>query len=265
MNQTTSNDKVDAVRALGILLLRGCLAVALCAAGAAGTWALAGGPFLRVARPLVEEGPATLHGLPLDQALTGLCATALLGCAAWLLGSASLVALARVAGAFAPGSPLVAGCARAAERTCPGLARCAVVAVLGVTAGTAAAAGAVADTGHVSSPASPVSALSGLPLPDRAVGAGPATPAPRAAVASHPREVVVRPGDSLWSIAADLLGRGAGDAEVTAAWHRLHDANRSRVGDPDLIHPGQRLLVPELSPGHPAHAPRGPRGEEHPR
>ncbi len=246
------------MRALGfLLLLRGCLAAALCVAAAAGTWALAGGPFLRVARPLVAEGPRALGTLPLDRALTGLCAAALLGCAVWLLGSAGLVALARVAGAFAPGSPLVAGCARAAERTCPALARGAVVAALGLTAGTAVVGSAVADTGHGASPPSPTSALSGLPLPDRAVGAGPATPAPRAAVVSHPRQVVVRPGDSLWSIAADLLGPGAGDTEVTAAWHRLHDANRSRVGDPDLILPGQRLLVPELD--------ARPRGEEHPR
>ena len=253
------------MRPLGFLLLRGCLAVALCAAAVAGTWALAGGPFLRVARPLVAEGPQTLRALPLDRALTGLCAAALLGCAVWLLGSAGLVALARVAGAFAPGSPLVAGCARAAERACPALARGAVVAALGLTAGTAVAGSAVADTGLVASPPAPASALSGLPLPDRAVGAGPVTPAPRAAVVSHPRQVVVRPGDSLWSIAAHLLGPGAGDTEVTAAWHRLHDANRSRVGDPDLIHPGQRLLVPELTPDRPAQAPPGPRGEEDPR
>jgi hypothetical protein len=254
MNQTTSNDKVSRVRPLGLLLLRGCLAVALCLAAAAGAWALAGDPFLRVARPLVEDGPATLGDLPLDQALTGLCAAALLGCAGWLLGTAGLVALARVAGAFTPGSPLVAGCARAAERACPALARGTVVAVLGLTAGTAVVGSAVADTGPASPP---TSTLAGLPLPDRTVGAGPATPAPRAAVVSRPRVVVVRPGDSLWTIAAHLLGPGADDTEVAAAWHRLHAANRSRVGDPDLIHPGQRLLVPELD--------ARTRGEEHPR
>ena len=60
----------------------------------------------------------------------------------------------------------------------------------------------------------------------------------------RPRKVVVRPGDSLWSNAEGLLGPAADDAEVTAAWHRLHHANRSRVGDPDLILPGQHLVVP---------------------
>lgn len=251
------------MRDLGSLLLRGALAVTLCVAGTAGTWMLAGGPFLRVVRPLLENGPATLRDLPFDRALTGLCAAALLGCTVWLLGTAALVVLARMAAAFAPGSPLVAGCARVAERACPALARGAVVTVLGLTAGTAVTGTAVAHTGHVapaSSSSGPAPAglpLAGLPLPDRAVGAGPATAVPRAAVVSRPREVVVRPGDSLWSIAADLLGPGADDAEVTAAWHRLHAANRARVGDPDLIRPGQRLLVPEPD--------ARPRGEEHPR
>ena len=87
-------------------------------------------------------------------------------------------------------------------------------------------------------------ATSGLPLPDRAVGAGPVVPAARAGAVPRPRQVVVRPGDSLWSIAAELLGPAADDAEVTAAWHRLHRANRSRVGDPDLSRPGQHLVVP---------------------
>ena len=63
------------MRPLGFLLLRGCLAVALCATAAVGTWALAGGPFLRVARPLLAEGPRALGTLPLDRALTGLSRT----------------------------------------------------------------------------------------------------------------------------------------------------------------------------------------------
>ena len=77
--------------------------------------------------------------------------------------------------------------------------------------------------------------VTGLALPDRTTGA--AYP-----VAST---VVVRPGDSLWSIAAGLLPAGAPDAEVTAAWHRLHRTNLARIGaDPDLILPGTRLVVP---------------------
>ena len=233
------------MRALGLpTLLRGCLALALCGAGAVGAWALAGDPFLRVASLLAADGPASLAALPLDQVLRGLCATALLGGSAWLLGSTALVALTRLAGAFAPGSPLVAGCARAAERSCPAVARAAVFTLLGLTVGTATVGPALADSGHAAPGVSPgVASLTGLPLPDRVVGAGPAVLA-RAGAAPRPHEVVVRPGDSLWSIAEGLLGSAADDAEVTAAWHRLHRVNRARVGDPDLIRPGQHLLVP---------------------
>lgn len=226
-------------------LLRGCLALVLCGAGAVGAWGLAGDPFRRVTSLLAAGGPASLAALPLDQVLAGLCATALLGGSAWLLGSTTLVALTRLAGAFAPGSPLVARCARAAERTCPAVARAAVVTALGLSVGTTTVGPALADSGHAAPGAAPgVASLTGLPLPDRAVGAGPATPAAPAGAVPRPREVVVRPGDSLWSIAEGLLGPAADDAEVTAAWHRLHHANRSRVGDPDLILPGQHLVVP---------------------
>jgi nucleoid-associated protein YgaU len=75
--------------------------------------------------------------------------------------------------------------------------------------------------------------------------------------------VVVRGGDSLWSIAADLLSSQAGgrvtDRDITVAWHRLHAANAGRVGpDPDLILPGTRLAVPAPSEQFPSDR------EEHP-
>lgn len=59
------------------------------------------------------------------------------------------------------------------------------------------------------------------------------------------RHVTVRPGDSLWAIAARDLGPGASGAEVATAWPRWWAANRPVVGaDPDVIHPGQRLSAP---------------------
>ena len=75
-------------------------------------------------------------------------------------------------------------------------------------------------------------------------------PPPPGAVPSHPTAVVVRRGDSLWSIATDLLPAGADAPDVTEAWHRLHRANTARIGaDPDLILPGTRLVVPgQLAP-----------------
>ncbi|MBH5336605.1 transglycosylase family protein [Streptomyces pactum] len=48
----------------------------------------------------------------------------------------------------------------------------------------------------------------------------------------------VRPGDNLSVIAEDL--------QVPGGWPALYDANEKTVGDdPDLIHPGQRLVVEE--------------------
>ncbi len=121
----------------------------------------------------------------------------------------------------------------------------------------------------VPAPASPAPTAGSLdPLPtqepvapaaDRpsASAAAPATdPPPTAAspptVASPParadasaRPVVVRPGDTLWAIAAGRLGPGAGDSAVASEWPRWYAANRAVIGpDPDLILPGQRLTPP---------------------
>ncbi len=80
------------------------------------------------------------------------------------------------------------------------------------------------------------------PQPDVAtVSAAARRPAPDA-----PAEVVVRRGDSLWSVAARHLGEEATDAEVAAEWPRWYTANRTVIGpDPDLILPGQVLRAPE--------------------
>jgi nucleoid-associated protein YgaU len=64
-----------------------------------------------------------------------------------------------------------------------------------------------------------------------ALGAAPAARAERV----H----VVQPGESLWSIAE----RVTGDASL---WPVLFRANRDQIGDPGVLHPGQRLTIPEL-------------------
>jgi hypothetical protein len=77
--------------------------------------------------------------------------------------------------------------------------------------------------------------LSGLPLPDRAVGSG---------VSTAPLHRV-RDGDSLWTIAEQALPPGSSPAAVDKAWRALYRANRPVVGpDPDLIHPGDDLRIP---------------------
>lgn len=50
---------------------------------------------------------------------------------------------------------------------------------------------------------------------------------------------VVQPGESLWSIAETV----AGDASL---WPALFRANRDQIGDPSVLHPGQRLAIPVL-------------------
>lgn len=79
--------------------------------------------------------------------------------------------------------------------------------------------------------------------PDRrgAQEGGPAAPLPSLGGGHHR----VLPGESLWSITADLLGPEADDATVAAAWPLLHRANAELIGpDPDVLHPGVLLALP---------------------
>ena len=82
-----------------------------------------------------------------------------------------------------------------------------------------------------------------LPAP---VWPGAATPDSRSDPTPPPAPSVrVRPGDSLWLIAAHRLGRGADAADIAASWPRWYAANRAVIGDnPDLIRPGQLLTAP---------------------
>lgn len=90
--------------------------------------------------------------------------------------------------------------------------------------------------------------LAGLALPDRAVApVAPPKPSPARTAAVDPGpEVadayVVRPGDSLWSIARAHPGA---TGSVEQRWRAIWQANRDLVGDdPDLILPGQALRLP---------------------
>ena len=47
----------------------------------------------------------------------------------------------------------------------------------------------------------------------------------------------VKSGDSLSKIAKQFYG----DA---SKWHRIYEANRDKIKNPDLIHPGQELAIP---------------------
>jgi hypothetical protein len=56
---------------------------------------------------------------------------------------------------------------------------------------------------------------------------------------------VVRPGDSLWSIATRLLGPSASAAEIADEVNRLWELNKDRIGtgDPDLLRVGTELWL----------------------
>lgn len=231
-----------------------------CAGGAAGTWLLARDPLLALCGPLRDRGPGGLADLPLQTVLVGGCALALVACALWLLLCTGLLLASYAAGWRSPCGSSARVLGRLAERGCPVLVRQAVAAALGVAV-TAGAAGPAMANPAMSGPGpgapgrDPTGAvcarLTGLSLPDRSTGSAMTAEPPRT-LAPRPvprlRAVVVAPGDSLWSIAAGLLPVRADAGDITSAWHRLHHANRARVGsDPDLILPGTRLTVPDLT------------------
>jgi LysM domain len=61
----------------------------------------------------------------------------------------------------------------------------------------------------------------------------------------------VKPGDKLWSIAGAVLATEDA-ARIARYWPRIHRANRAVIGsNPDLIHPGQVLVLPPEQPGSP--------------
>lgn len=65
-----------------------------------------------------------------------------------------------------------------------------------------------------------------------------------------PVRVVVREGDSLWTLAARELGPSATNGAIAARWPDWYAANRQVIGDdPDLVFPGQVLRVPPASTG----------------
>lgn len=90
------------------------------------------------------------------------------------------------------------------------------------------------------------------PAPPPAAETSTSPPAPAAAPQATASEeiVVVTPGSSCWSLAeealTDRLGRPPSEPEVRRLWALVVAANMDRfsTGDPDLIFPGQELLIP---------------------
>ena len=82
------------------------------------------------------------------------------------------------------------------------------------------------------------------PTPD----ATPVTNGSKDSTANGPASVVVQAGDTLWSIAATHLertGEPVSTAAIAAAWPTWYATNADVIGaDPDVIEPGQQLVVP---------------------
>lgn len=219
------------------------------------------------ARDLLALGSPTTWAAGFDTALVPVCSAALVACAAWFWCVTTVTAVEVLR---SPSPTALAG---------GGAARRVVLLLCG-----AAVASQIAVPAHAADRADDrsggVPSLAGLAVPDRAVSgevrrpvgrpAGEARPLarpgfadgtqPATGAAAH--DVVVRPGDSLWSLAEQALGPEAGVADLVDHWHRTYAANRPVVGDdPDLIHPGQRLRLP--SPDPTTHPSQSSDHEEH--
>jgi hypothetical protein len=184
---------------------------------------------------------------------TGPVVTAL-GLAAWALCCYLALVLALTA------LTQVRGCARCAGVLLSGLAPTAVRRVaagllgVGLLLGGTGTAGA---TEPVRPPATSDAAgydwRPGVQPPVASVPAVPPTATPsaptRSTPAPPPETVTVRPGDTLWELAAAELP-GADARAVARAWPSWWTANRAVIGDdPDLLHPGQQLVRPSQATG----------------
>lgn len=88
-----------------------------------------------------------------------------------------------------------------------------------------------ADFSNVQSGSSSTAAEPAAPLPPVAENPTPAS------TTGQSQTYVVVPGDSLSKIAKHHYG----DANQ---WQRIYEANRDQIKNPDLIHPGQKLVIP---------------------
>ncbi len=227
MMQTNANETIDKV--LGMIDATPASA-ARCLLVWAATTAVA-------ALLLTLLAPATLAPAEgFDALLVRGCSAALLACTAWAWLSVTVVIVEAHSGGGRAGS----------RQGVPRLLRRLVLRACGLALVGAAAVGVApvaATPDHLQQGtvvgAGTVDPLVGLPLPQRAIGA---------AHRSGRTPLLVRPGDSLWSLSAEHLtgdGARATDAAVAAYWPRLHAANRDVVGaDPDLLRPGQALRLP---------------------
>jgi len=89
------------------------------------------------------------------------------------------------------------------------------------------------DFSDVSADTSSTARTGGAPADFSDVTSGASSTADSTAAQTY----TVKSGDSLSKIAKKLYG-DAGE------WHRIYEANRDKINDPDMIHPGQEFTIP---------------------
>lgn len=175
--------------------------------------------------------------------------------AAWLFLVTALALLAT----SAHGLGRIAG--RAGELLTPRIARGVLEALLGAalavgSAGPALAGGAAPAVTVATSPSlAPVPApvvaapvLPGLLDLDRPGVSWPViAPAKQRPVLTHPVSYRVRPGDTLWGLAAARLPAHSSTERITRGWQEWYLVNRQQIGaDPGMLLVGETLVVPRV-------------------
>ncbi len=181
--------------------------------------------------PTAPAAVEALTGPDFNGSLAALAALVLVILSAWILVCVTLSMLSTRALVLA----------RLSQTITPSFVRRAMFlgAAGALVVGPVCAVGNTGESSDTHRPSAVSKALDGLRLPDRPLGAS-----PLAKVVTDP-VVMVRPGDSLWSIAARHLNPGASNSEISAAAHAWYSANRTRIGsDPNLILPHQQLTPP---------------------
>ena len=172
----------------------------------------------------------------------------------WLLASTSAYALSRLA--RLPRLALAV-----ARLTAPAVRRRVDRAIAAGVTATVLATAPVAGPAAVAEVAVPDSVVAGtageVAVPDTVVAD--TLPLPDVAVRdARDRVHVVRPGEHLWAIARGVVAEAGGrdpgavpPRAVAPYWLRLVEANRDGLasGDPDRIHPGERVVLPPLDAG----------------
>jgi nucleoid-associated protein YgaU len=107
-----------------------------------------------------------------------------------------------------------------------------------VPAPSGAVGAALSTSATPANVSAPVQATAAAPVVSgKGVGTIVAESALQQAMAARDKSLIVQPGNSLWRIARHSYGAGG-------RYGVIYSANRDRIGDPDLIYPGQVFTLP---------------------